>query len=92
MVQKHGKPSRIVRYWLPITICILSSSTILRYPVKLQSRNLTWIQEFGHTIRNFCINWCIKHTRKIIQMIRHDNATFALQTISGTWNQVLGSQ
>ncbi|KAI4741699.1 NCA2-domain-containing protein [Aureobasidium sp. EXF-12298] len=72
MVQKHGKPSRIVRYWLPITVGILSSSTILRYLVNRKAEILTWIQEFGHTIRDFWINWCVEPTRKVIQTIRHD--------------------
>ncbi|KAG9690918.1 NCA2-domain-containing protein, partial [Aureobasidium melanogenum] len=72
MVQKHGKPSRIVRYWFPITVGILSSSTILRYLVNRKAEILTWIQEFGHTIRDFWINWCVEPTRKVIQTIRHD--------------------
>ncbi|KEQ85416.1 NCA2-domain-containing protein [Aureobasidium pullulans] len=72
VVQKHGKPSRIVRYWLPITVGILSSSTILRYLVNRKAEILTWIQEFGHTIRDFWINWCVEPTRKVLQTIRHD--------------------
>jgi nuclear-control-of-ATPase protein 2 len=72
MVQKHGKPSRIIRYWLPITVGVLSSSTILRYLVNRKAEILTWIQEFGHTIRDFWINWCVEPTRKVIQTIRHD--------------------
>jgi nuclear-control-of-ATPase protein 2 len=36
-VQEHGRPSRLVRYWLPLTVGILSSSTILR--IQPPSRN-----------------------------------------------------
>jgi nuclear-control-of-ATPase protein 2 len=72
IVQKHGKPSRIIRYWLPVTAAILSSSTILRYLVNRRAEILTWVQELGHTIRDFWINWCVEPTRRVLQTIRHD--------------------
>lgn len=72
IVQKHGKPSRIVRYWLPVTAAILSSSTILRYLANRRAEILTWVQEFGHTILDFWSNWVVEPTRKVIQTIRHD--------------------
>lgn len=72
IVQQHGKPSRLIRYWLPVTVAILSSSTILRYLVNRRAEIVTWIQELGHTMIDFWSNWVVEPTRKVIQTIRHD--------------------
>ncbi|KAK3651264.1 Nuclear control of ATPase protein 2 [Elasticomyces elasticus] len=74
-VQKHGKPSRLVRYWLPVTIGILSSSTILRLLVNRQAEIVHWIEDFGGTIIDFWSNWVVEPTRKVIKTIRHDEGS-----------------
>ncbi|KAK5132681.1 hypothetical protein LTR08_008725 [Meristemomyces frigidus] len=75
LVQEHGKPSRIVRYWLPVTVGILSSSTILRMLVNRQAEIVQWIQEFGTTIVDFWQNWVVEPTRTVIGTIRHDEGS-----------------
>ena len=75
MVKEHGRPSRLVRYWLPITIGILSSSTILRILVNRQAEIVQWIQDFGTTTIDFWTNWVVEPTRKVIKTIRHDEGS-----------------
>lgn len=80
MVREHGKPSRIVRYWLPVTIVILSSSTILRILVNRQAQIVQWIQDFGATVVDFWRNWVVEPTRKVIKTIRHEGSEVSIMS------------
>lgn len=73
--QQHGKPSRLVRYWLPITASILSSTTVLRILVNRQAEILQWIQNLGATVVDFWQNWVVEPTRNVIRTIRHDEGS-----------------
>ncbi|TKA28361.1 hypothetical protein B0A50_03828 [Salinomyces thailandicus] len=75
LVGQHGKPSRLVRYWLPVTVGILSSSTILRVLVNRQTEIVEWIRDFGATCIDFWQNWVVEPTRKVIGTIRHDEGS-----------------
>ncbi|RDW64219.1 nuclear control of ATPase protein-like protein [Coleophoma crateriformis] len=68
----YGRPSKLVRYWLPATVLLLSSTTILRILVNRKAEIGAWIRDFGATIRDFWINWVVEPTKKIIGTIRHD--------------------
>ncbi|KAI0409654.1 ATP synthase regulation protein NCA2 [Xylaria palmicola] len=81
LVTKNGQPSRLVRYWLPATALLLSSTTILRIFVNRRQEILNWIQDLGATIRDFWFNWVIEPTRKVIGTIRHDaNSEIAIMS------------
>ena len=71
-VREHGRPSRLIRYWLPLSIALVSSTTILRIVVNRKEEILTWVREFGHTVIDFWSNWVIEPTKKVIGTIRHD--------------------
>jgi nuclear control of ATPase protein 2 len=71
----YGRPSRLIRYWLPATILILSSSTVLRILVNRKEEVLTWIREFGVTVRDFWSNWVVDPLRKVVGTIRHDQGS-----------------
>lgn len=73
LVSEDGRPSRIVRYWLPATALLLSSSTILRIFVHRRQEILQWVQDFGVTVRDFWFNWVVEPVRKVIGTIRHDS-------------------
>lgn len=75
VVEEHGKPSRLVRYWLPVTVGILSSTTVLRILVNRKAEIGQWIQDFGGTIVDFWRNWVVEPTRKVIKTIRHDEGS-----------------
>lgn len=73
LVAQNGRPSRLVRYWLPATVLLLSSTTILRIFVNRQQEILDWVASFGATLRDFWFNWVVEPTRKVIATIRHDS-------------------
>ena len=72
VVKENGRPSRLVRYWLPATALLVSSTTILRIFVNRREEILTWIRELGQTVIDFWTNWVIDPTKKVIGTIRHD--------------------
>ena len=72
LVSTYGRPSRIVRYWLPATLLLLSSTTILRMVANRRAEIITWLRDLGTTTRDFWYNWVIEPTKKIIGTIRHD--------------------
>jgi nuclear-control-of-ATPase protein 2 len=69
---KYGRPSRLVRYWIPAVLFVLSSSTILRILVRRKAEIVTWVQDFGTTVRDFWLNWVVEPTKQVIGTIRHD--------------------
>jgi nuclear control of ATPase protein 2 len=81
LVRENGRPSPLVRYWLPLGLGLLSSTTILRIIVQRQADIIAWIADLGVTVRDFWVNWVVDPSRKIIRTIRHDaNSELALMS------------
>ncbi|KAI0103134.1 ATP synthase regulation protein NCA2 [Nemania sp. FL0031] len=81
LVAKNGRPSRLVRYWLPATALLLSSTTILRIFFNKRQEIIHWIQDLGATTRDFWFNWVVEPVRKVIGTIRHDaNSEIAIMS------------
>ena len=72
LAKEYGRPSRLIRYWLPATVLLVSSSTLLRLVINRKAAITEWIREFGTTVVDFWANWVIEPTRKVISTIRHD--------------------
>ena len=72
LVCKYGKPSRLVRYWLPGLALVLSSGTLLRVFVSRKAEIVRWIRDLGDTTIDFWNNWVVQPTKKVIGTIRHD--------------------
>jgi nuclear control of ATPase protein 2 len=72
LVSEYGRPSRLVRYWLPASVLLLSSTTLLRIFVSRKGEIISWIRDLGVTVRDFWFNWVIEPTKKVIGTIRHD--------------------
>ncbi|KAL9604380.1 MAG: hypothetical protein Q9219_000568 [cf. Caloplaca sp. 3 TL-2023] len=72
LVAKYGRPSRFLRYWLPATALLLSSSTLLRIIVNRKAKLATWVRDIGATSLDFWNNWVVDPVRKLIGTIRHD--------------------
>lgn len=78
---EYGKPSRLVRYWIPGVALILSGSTLLRVFANRKAEILQWLQDFGATVQDFWLNWVIEPTRRLIGTIRHDqDSEIAIQS------------
>ncbi|TQN73148.1 Nuclear control of ATPase protein 2 [Colletotrichum shisoi] len=75
LVRNNGRPSRLIRYWLPATAALLSSTTILRLLANRRAEIIGWIQDIGATARDFWFNWVVEPTRKIVGTIRHDSSS-----------------
>ncbi|OTB06380.1 hypothetical protein M426DRAFT_319116 [Hypoxylon sp. CI-4A] len=73
IVAENGRPSRLVRYWLPAAALLLSSTTILRIIVNRQQELIQWVRDLGVTVRDFWFNWVIEPVRKVVGTIRHDS-------------------
>ncbi|KAH8601655.1 ATP synthase regulation protein NCA2-domain-containing protein [Bisporella sp. PMI_857] len=71
-VAEYGRPSRLVRYWLPAGLFLLSSTTILRIFASRRAEIITWVHDLGSTVRDFWMNWVLEPTKKVIGTIRHD--------------------
>jgi nuclear-control-of-ATPase protein 2 len=69
---KYGRPSWLVRYWLPATALLLSSTTIYRLFANRRAEIIEWIRNFGETVQDFWLNWVLEPTKKVIATIRHD--------------------
>lgn len=72
LAAEYGRPSRLMRYWLPVTALFLSSSTLLRIFVNRRAEIMTWICDFGTTTMDFWYNWVVEPVKKVIGTIRHD--------------------
>lgn len=72
VARENGRPSRLIRYWLPATALLISSTTILRIFVNRREEILTWIRDFGQTVIDFWTNWVVEPAKKVIGTIRHD--------------------
>lgn len=75
VVMDNGRPSRLVRYWIPAGLLLISSSTILRILVNRKADIINWIRDFGVTARDFWFNWVVEPVRKVIGTIRHDSTS-----------------
>ncbi len=72
LVKRYGRPSILVRYWLPATLLLAFSGTILRIVSQRRAAILTWISEAGETTVDFWVNWVVEPVKRIIGTIRHD--------------------
>ncbi|KAM3449818.1 hypothetical protein MY3296_006595 [Beauveria thailandica] len=71
----NGRPHAVVRYWIPVVVGLVSSSTVLRILVTRQAEIVEWITDFGATVRDFWLNWIVEPTQKIVKTIRHDETS-----------------
>ena len=74
-VNNNGRPTKLVRYWLPAIVLVLSSGTILRVFFNRKAAIVKWIQDLGTTTINFWYNWVVEPIKKIIGTIRHDQGS-----------------
>ncbi|KAJ5990889.1 hypothetical protein N7522_011096 [Penicillium canescens] len=71
-VSHHGRPSGIVRYWLPISAAILSGSVSMRFLSNRQEEIIQGVMNIGATAIDFWGNWVVHPIQKLIGTIRHD--------------------
>lgn len=72
IASRHGRPTVIIRYWMPAMLLLFSSSRILGIISRRQADLQTWIHESAITVTDFWTNWVLDPVKKIIGTIRHD--------------------
>lgn len=81
IVKEHGRPSRLVRYWIPAGIALLSGGTAYRVLMHRKEDVILWIRDFGVTVQDFFLNWVVEPVQRIISTIRRDkNSEIALMS------------
>lgn len=75
LVESSGRPSALVRYWLPALLGLVSSTALVRILVNRRADILNWISDLGATVRDFWYNWVVEPIRKVIKTIRHDETS-----------------
>lgn len=73
VIGKHGRPSRLVRYWLLFSLTVFSGSTSLRLLASKRNEIIQWIIDIATTAVDFWGNWVVEPVRKLIRTIRHDD-------------------
>ena len=69
---EYGRPSWLVRYWLPGLALFFSSTTVLRLVINRKAKILAWVQDLESTTAGFWYNWIVEPMKKVIGTIRHD--------------------
>ncbi|KAE8148857.1 ATP synthase regulation protein NCA2-domain-containing protein [Aspergillus avenaceus] len=75
VVSRLGRPSCLVRYWLPISTVALSASTLLRILTNHRHELVRWATNFGTTAVEFWCNWVIDPIHRLIGTIKHDETS-----------------
>ena len=75
LVRRDGRPSMLMRSWIPISAALLSGSISLRAFNRHQDEIIQWVMGLGATIIDFGVNWVVEPIRKLIGTIRHDEGS-----------------
>ena len=80
-IGRHSRPSRLVRYWLPFTVAIFSTSTSLKVFLDKSAQLSRWVVDIASTTFDFWGNWVVRPVRNMIRTIRHDeNSDIAIMS------------
>ncbi|OOF91248.1 hypothetical protein ASPCADRAFT_211078 [Aspergillus carbonarius ITEM 5010] len=71
-ISNSGRPHYLVRYWLPVSFALFSTSTSLELLRSRRHELLSWVADFGSTTIEFWNNWVVDPLRRLIGTIRHD--------------------
>ena len=75
VIGTYGRPSIISRYWLPMSLCLFTSSTLLQIWASQRAKVINWVIDIGSTTVQFWRNWVVEPTEKLIKTIRHDEGS-----------------
>ncbi|PHH64819.1 hypothetical protein CDD81_3885 [Ophiocordyceps australis] len=70
-----GKPPHIIRWWLPMLIGVVSSTTAMHMLANRHEEVTQYMVECGRTVRGFWSNWVVEPGRQVLKTIRHDETS-----------------
>ncbi|RDW67085.1 NCA2 family protein [Aspergillus mulundensis] len=68
-----GRPPVAVRYWLPLSLAMISATTSLRIARHVGPVLAEAVSNFGATALDFWKNWVLDPIWKLVRTIRHDD-------------------
>ncbi|KAE8365655.1 ATP synthase regulation protein NCA2-domain-containing protein [Aspergillus caelatus] len=71
-IDKHRRPSRLVRYWLPLSMLLLTASTSFKVLKNRRHQLIRWVASAVETTVEFWSNWVFDPIQRLIGTIRHD--------------------
>ncbi|KAL4758421.1 NCA2 family protein [Aspergillus foveolatus] len=71
-ITEAGRPSAAVRYWLPLSLAMISATTSFKVAKHLGPVLAESITDLGVTAFDFWKNWVVDPMRKLVRTIRHD--------------------
>ena len=71
-IKENGRPSFVIRYWIPATVSILASGACMSILLRRKAEVISWLRDLGTTVRDFFYNWVFEPIRKTLATIRHD--------------------
>ncbi|KAL4812640.1 ATP synthase regulation protein NCA2-domain-containing protein [Aspergillus spinulosporus] len=71
-IAEAGRPSAAVRYWLPLSLAMISAATSFNVAKHLGPVLAESITDLGATVVDFWKNWVVDPMRKLVRTIRHD--------------------
>lgn len=72
LIRQHGRPPWAVRYWVPLSVALLSASTCMSIISNRRAEIVRGFIDIGTTTVDFWTNWVVDPIRKLIGTIRHD--------------------
>ncbi|KAL4788982.1 ATP synthase regulation protein NCA2-domain-containing protein [Aspergillus venezuelensis] len=74
-IRVYGRPSPVVRYWLPLSFALVSTTTLIKIAKSVGPALIKSISNFGPTALDFWRNWVVEPTWKLVRTIRHDETS-----------------
>ncbi|KAB8258923.1 ATP synthase regulation protein NCA2-domain-containing protein [Aspergillus pseudonomiae] len=71
-INKHRRPSRLVRYWLPLSMLFLTASTSFKVLKSHRHQIIKWVASAVETTFEFWSNWVFDPIQRLIRTIKHD--------------------
>ncbi|KAL6231761.1 hypothetical protein BDW75DRAFT_219266 [Aspergillus navahoensis] len=71
-ITEAGRPSAAVRYWLPLSLAMISATTSLKVARHVGPILAESVTNLGATAFDFWKNWVVDPMRKLVRTIRHD--------------------
>ncbi|KAL4939558.1 hypothetical protein BDV06DRAFT_198708 [Aspergillus oleicola] len=75
VIRESGRPSPTIRYWLPLSLALVSATTSIEIAKNVGPALVKSISNFGTTALDFWRNWVVEPTWKLVRTIRHDETS-----------------
>lgn len=79
----YGTPSRLTRYWIPVSITYFVGVRAIRYGFERKEDIIHGVQELGKTAHDFVLNWIWEPMLKVYNTIRLKDQRLSLLSKEG---------